>query len=83
MPGRGSCHVNCAGGVAVLERVVEADDVGLAAGEHFFQCGHEAVFGWVVGPQGKDAAGVELGGEAAEAVGLIERGMALVEEVVG
>ena len=53
--------------------------MGLRRIEDGGEAGKELVVGWVVGPEGKDALGQELGGEATEPIGAIESGVAIVE----
>ena len=57
--------------------------MGLGRIEGGGEAGEELVIGRVVRPEGKDAARQELGGEAAESVGAIEIGVALVEKMRG
>ena len=73
--------VDGAGRVALEQRVVKCDDVGLAGGEDRLQVGHEAFLRWVVGPEGEYSAGVEGVGEALESFLLMEHRVAFVEEI--
>ena len=78
-----SGDVDGALGIAVLKGIVEGNDVGLAGGKYLRQSVHKIVIGRVVGPESEDAAGVEFGGELAEAIGGVEGGVAFVEEIFG
>ena len=71
--------INGAGGVAVEDGIRKGDEVGLRRIEDGGEAGKELVVGWVVGPKGKDALGQKLGGKAAESIGAIEGGVAIVE----
>jgi hypothetical protein len=75
--------IDGAGGVSVEDGIGKGDEVGLGRIEDGGEAGEELVIGRVVRPEGKDAARQELGGEAAESVGAIEIGMALVEKMRG
>lgn len=71
--------IDGAGGVAFEDGIRKRDEVGLRRIEDGGEAGKELVVGWVVGPEGKNALGQKLGGEAAESVGAIEGGVAIVE----
>lgn len=71
--------IDGAGGVAFEDGIGKGNEVGLRRIEDGGETGKELVVRGVIGPEGKDASGQELGGEAAESIGAIEGGVAIVE----
>src|SRR5690242_3489482 len=63
----GSGHVDYAGRFAAEEGVGEFDDVRLGGGEDPLKRVEEIVVGRIVGPQGEDAAGLQVRGQSAQA----------------
>ncbi len=75
--------VDGAEGVSAGEGVGELDVVGGGGGEDFGEVVGELVFGDAVGPEGEDAAGLEVGGEFEQAFLGVEAGVGLGEDVGG
>lgn len=73
--------INGAGGLAIEERVGKGDDVRLGGGEDGGKGLEEGGGGRVVGPEGEDAAVVQVRGEGAQPGGFVEGAVARVEEV--
>ena len=63
------------------ERIEKRNDARFGFGEGLAKGGEEIVVGRVVRPKGEDAAGMELGGETAQAVRLVKSAILFIEEV--
>ena len=63
------------------ERVEKRNDARVGSGEGLAKGGEEVVVGRIVRPKGEDAAGMQLRGEAAQAVRLVKSAVLLIQEV--
>ena len=73
--------VHSVGRVAILQRVVEADDLRRHLREHSPEHRLVRSVRRVVGPQREDSPRGKVIGEAAQPGGLVERGMAGMQQV--
>ena len=80
---RGARQIDGLGEGPVLQRIVERHRLGARLRKAIGEPRRERVVGQRVGPQAEHAAGAELRGQPAQAVGLIEAGMARIEQAVG